>query len=427
MLNWKKEKLVDVADIKMSNVDKKTHKDEIPIQLCNYTDVYKNSYINRDKSLNFMFASCKQSEYDKFVLRKGQVAITKDSEKANDIGIPTYISESLDNVLLGYHLSLITPSEKKLDGKFLRYWLDTKQAKTYFENNASGSGQRYFLALDTVKDIPLFLPELTEQQKISNLLFNLDSKIELNDKINKELEAMAKTLYDYWFVQFDFPDENGKPYKSSGGKMVYNKELKREIPEGWEVKNLTDFYDFLEGPGITKEKYSENGHKFINIKCINNEDLEVSNASMIKDSYIEGYKHFLLKENDIVLSTSGTLGRSAIVRKAHLPLLLNTSVIRFRAKKENIFEYMYLYLKSEYFLNNLNKMATGSIQKNFGPTHLEQIVEVFPIEDVLNTFNKILKSIVKKLISNKEQNQELANLRDWLLPMLMNGQVRVKI
>ena len=165
MLNWKKEKLVDVADIKMSNVDKKTHEDETPIQLCNYTDVYKNSYISKDKSLKFMFASCKQNEYDKFVLKKGQVAITKDSEKANDIGIPTYISESLDNVLLGYHLSLITPFEKKLDGKFLRYWLDTKQAKTYFENNASGSGQRYFLALDTVKDIPLFLPELSEQKK----------------------------------------------------------------------------------------------------------------------------------------------------------------------------------------------------------------------------------------------------------------------
>ncbi len=116
MYDWQQLKLIDVADVKLSNVDKKTKLNEREIRLCNYTDVYKNSFINSDKAEDFMIASCNDNEYEKFILRKGQVAITKDSEKPNDIGIPTYIAEDFDDVVLGYHLSLITPDEDKLDG-----------------------------------------------------------------------------------------------------------------------------------------------------------------------------------------------------------------------------------------------------------------------------------------------------------------------
>src|SRR5690606_32833079 len=142
------------------------------------------------------------------------------------------------DVVLGYHLSLITPDNSQLSGRFLHYWLHTKQAKNYFENNAGGSGQRCTLPIGIIKAIPLNLPSLSTQEKIAKVLSDLDAKIELNNKINDNLEQLAKTIYDYWFVQFDFPDINGKPYKSSGGKMVYNEELKQEIPEGWKKGTL---------------------------------------------------------------------------------------------------------------------------------------------------------------------------------------------
>src|SRR5690554_722072 len=138
MSNWKPKKLGEVADIKLSNVDKKTNENEKTIRLCNYTDVYKHSFINSDKAKNFMIATCNDNEFEKFVLKKGQVAITKDSEKRDDIGISTFIAESFEDVVLGYHLSLITPFDNELDGRFLHYWFNTKQAKTYFENNAGG-------------------------------------------------------------------------------------------------------------------------------------------------------------------------------------------------------------------------------------------------------------------------------------------------
>jgi len=283
----------------------------------------------------------------------------------------------------------------------------------------------------------MFVPAIEErstQINIRKILERIDAKIELNNRINAELEAMAKTLYDYWFVQFDFPydfvqdkpDTNGKPYKSSGGKMVYNPILNREIPEWWCIRHIQDIYSYQEGPGITKDKYSSCGHRFINIKCIQDGDLNISEASMIDDKFILNYRHFLLKENDIVLSTSGTLGRLAIVRKAHLPLLLNTSVIRFTPKQTVFFEYLYLYLKSDFFVGNLNQLATGSIQKNFGPTHLEQISDIIPDKNTISLFHEKIKPVISLLLSNKSEIDNLKKLRDWLLPMLMNGQVTVK-
>jgi type I restriction enzyme S subunit len=265
MSKWRQVKLGDVADVKLSNVDKKTNPNERTIRLCNYTDVYRNSFINAEKASSFMVATCNEKEYEKFLLKKGQVAITKDSETSDDIGIPTYILEDFHDVVLGYHLSLLTPDENKLDGRFLHYFLCTKQSKTYFENNTGGSGQRYSLSLDCIKSIPLNLPDLPTQQKIAAVLSALDAKIELNQRINAELESMAKTLYDYWFVQFDFPNEKGKPYKSAGGKMVWNEELKREIPLGWDVTELGNYIKINRGISYKSSDLKDSGIPMVNL------------------------------------------------------------------------------------------------------------------------------------------------------------------
>lgn len=264
----------------------------------------------------------------------------------------------------------------------------------------------------------------------NKILIAINNKIKLNNKINKELEKLAKTLYEYWFVQFDFPDENNRPYKSSGGKMVYSDILKREIPLGWDIELINTRYNFLEGPGITKDKYVlEKGHKFLNIKCINDElgDFEIANASMIDYKYIEQYNHFLMKEKDICISTSGTLGRFGVIRKEHLPILLNTSIIRFRNIVNKIsYEYMYAYLRSDLFVAKLNTSASGSIQKNVGPTHLNEYFEVFPPKKIDDEFSNKLKPIINKTLELKSETQKLKELRDFLLPMLMNGQISIR-
>ena len=313
------------------------------------------------------------------------------------------------------------------DVHFVEYML--QNYKRILQYQSYGTSQEN-INLQTFEKVYFNIPTLSIQKSIAKILYSIDKKIELNNKINSKLESLVKTLYDYWFVQFDFPDEFGRPYKSSGGKMVYSDILKREIPLGWDIELINTRYNFLEGPGITKDKYvSEKGHKFLNIKCINDElgDFEIANASMIDYKYIEQYNHFLMKEKDICISTSGTLGRFGVIRKEHLPILLNTSIIRFRNIVNKIsYEYMYAYLRSDLFVAKLNTSASGSIQKNVGPTHLNEYFEVFPPKKIDDEFSNKLKPIINKTLELKSETQKLKELRDFLLPMLMNGQVTIQ-
>lgn len=195
-MELKKYKLADIAKIEISGVDKKTKEGEMPVRLCNFVDVYHNWAITKDKAEHFMLASAKQAEINKCSIAKGQVAITKDSETRDDIGIATYIADDFADVLLGYHCALITPNENILDGKYLNAFMHTSYIQKYFENNASGSGQRYTLSNDTISNIPILLPSLEEQQRIGAILSNIDRKIELNKAINDNLPMLDRSLIE---------------------------------------------------------------------------------------------------------------------------------------------------------------------------------------------------------------------------------------
>lgn len=169
-----KYKLGDIAKIEISGVDKKSVDGETPVRLCNFVDVYRNWAITQKLSENFMIASAKETEIAKCSIHKGQVAITKDSETRDDIGIPAYIADDFDNVLLGYHCALITPNDDVLDGKYLNAFMHTRYIQKYFENNASGSGQRYTLSNETIFQIPILLPSL-EVQKLLEICYPIST------------------------------------------------------------------------------------------------------------------------------------------------------------------------------------------------------------------------------------------------------------
>lgn len=418
MNSWKKILLYEVADVKLSNVDKTTNPDEIKVKLCNYTDVYKNAFINSKKAKNFMVATCSEKELDNFKLKKGQVAITKDSETRDDIGISTYISEDFDDVVLGYHTSLITPNESLLNGRFLYYWFNTRFAKKYFENNSGGSGQRYTLPLDIIKSIPLHLPDLKTQQKIAFFLFTLDSKIELNHSINTELDSMAKTLYDYWFVQFDFPNKKGKPYKSSKGKMIRNEELKREIPEGWDVGTLLDIAEYTNG--LPCQKYRPTTNEFLRVIKIKEMHEGFSSGTELVRPDIP--QKAIIENGDVLFSWSASLevqiwskGKGA----------LNQHIFKVTSDKyPKSFYYFQLvnYLQHFKMMAENRKTTMGHITQE----HLEQSRIVIPPDELTMKLEEIIAPMFEKMINNEIENQKLSELRDWLLPMLMNGQVKVK-
>jgi len=412
-------KLEDVADVKLSNVDKKVKTGEKEIRLCNYTDVYKNTYIDKNRAVNFMIASCNEKEFEKFLLKKGQVSITKDSEKANDIGVSTYIEEDFQDVVLGYHLALITPYKEKLDGKYLNYWFNTSQAKRYFENNVGGSGQRFTLPLDVILSTPLCLPNIEKQKKISSILFSLDKKIQLLHQINDNLAELAKTIYDYWFVQFDFPDENGKPYKTSGGKMVYNEVLKREIPEGWEVKKL----------GEVIEKISNNilPTEYQNLNYLPIDFLPKRQFYYDKYDLRENALSSLIKfdEDDILLGAMRVYFHR-VCNAIEDGISRNTIFVLRPFEKENK-NYCLFLLDEEKTIQFANDNSTGSsIPYAKWDNGLANYQLVLPKKNILSLFNLKINPIIKKLKINSKQIQHLRSLRDWLLPMLMNGQISVE-
>ena len=186
-MELKLSRLSDVARVEISSVDKKTNASEKSVILCNFTDVYHNWAITKDMAGSFMKASANDKEIEKFTLKKGQVAFTKDSETRDDIGIPTYIADNLQNVLLGYHCALITPDESKLSGKYLNAFMHSAYIQKYFELNATGSGMRYTLSLETIQSMPLLLPSLEEQKVIGELFSSIDRKISINRSINQNL------------------------------------------------------------------------------------------------------------------------------------------------------------------------------------------------------------------------------------------------
>ena len=192
-MKLKQYKLGDIAKIEISGVDKKTIEGETPVRLCNFVDVYYNWAITKEKAKSFMAASAKQTEIDKCSIGKGMVAITKDSETRDDIGVATYIADDFEDVLLGYHCALITPNPAVVDGKYLNAFMHTRYIQKYFENNASGSGQRYTLSNDTIGNIPVLIPSIEEQRTIGKVLADIDCKIELNKLINDNLPWLDRS------------------------------------------------------------------------------------------------------------------------------------------------------------------------------------------------------------------------------------------
>lgn len=188
-----KYKLGNIATVEISGVDKKSKEGELSIKLCNFTDVYYNWAITSEMEANFMEATARPNEIERFNLRRGQVALTKDSETRYDIGIATYIADNFDNVILGYHNALITPNPDKLNGKYLNALLHTDYARTYFANNASGSGQRYALSIDTLNVFPVLLPTLEEQERIGTIFSSIDRKIAINRALNDNLPILDRS------------------------------------------------------------------------------------------------------------------------------------------------------------------------------------------------------------------------------------------
>lgn len=415
-------KLSDVAKVDISSVDKKAKENETAVRLCNFTDVYHNWAITSDMASSFMEASANAKEIEKFTIKKGQVAFTKDSETRDDIGIPTYIADDFENVLLGYHCALVTPDETKLCGKYLNAFMHSNYIQKYFELNATGSGMRYTLSIDTLEGMPLLLPSLEEQKRIGEIFSALDKKIALNRAINQNLEALAKQLYDYWFVQFDFPDEEGKPYKSSGGKMVWNDKLKKEIPILWEVENLSSIA-IVNQRSITKK---DNITEIEYLDTSNLVENEISDIQIIHREDAPSRAQRRVQKNTILYSiVRPRLKHYGIVCNPSDNLIASTGFATIDSKDKQWAYYIYNTLTQKNITEYLGAIAdtAASSYPSITPSDIENINIIIPKEQIVIKYNNIVSYLYDLREKISKSNQSLTKQRDELLPLLMNGQV----
>lgn len=313
---------------------------------------------------------------------------------------------------------------EKADPDYVYYWLASPWIyKTIIARNTGSTVP--LINLGIIKSLPVSLPkDIVEQKKIASILANIDEKIALNNRINTELEAIAKTLYDYWFVQFDFPDANGKPYKTSGGKMEYNTTLKREIPAGWRASNILSLANLLGGgtPTKTKPEYWNGSIPFFtptdsdkNIYSLNTQDL-------ITDLGLKNSSTRLFEKNTIFITARGSVGRLALNA---VPMAMNQSCYALKAKQGVSFAFLYFLTKE--LINHLEVKATGSVFNSIISNDIEYTYLALPEDNgLIDKYAKKTELAFAKIELLTKENQHLIELRDWLLPLLMNGQVTVK-
>ena len=396
----------------------------------------------------------------KYVTPEKSKALKKANAKRGDIVIThrgtvgqiSYIPENskYDNYVISQSQFRVSLKRDLVDPIYFTYYFHTNEGQKRLLSFKSHVGVPALAQATTnfrLLEFPLI--SLAEQQKIAKVLSDLDAKIELNNKINSELEAMAKTLYDYWFVQFDFPaklpstslrltssdidavslSEVEVPYKSSGGKMVYNQELKREIPEGWEINSLSSLVDC--NKWTIKKNNSFTEINYLDTSSLTNNVIDGIQKITCETEKVPSRAQRVISKNDILYSTvRPNQCHFGIIKNPMPNMIASTGFAQLRSKSKFISnELIYTFLSSKIVTTRLQQIADTAVSAYPSISHYDilELKIALPQENrILLKTNSLLEDVYMKISLNQKENQQLTSLRDWLLPMLMNGQITVK-
>ena len=415
MSEWKRYKLGELLRVKHGWAFKGEFFSDTGVQsILTPGNFYESGGFKANPSKDRFYSGDYPKEY---LCSKGDLVVAMTEQAAGLLGSTAIVPED-NRYLHNQRIGLISCNES-LNKDFAYYLFMTQSVRQQISRSASGTKVKH-TSPEKIYDVQVDIPKIQTQKNIAIFLSILDKKIQINNQINQELEAMAKTLYDYWFVQFDFPDQNGKPYKSSGGKMVYNPELKREIPEGWGVDSLWNIANFYNGLAMQKYRPDTNEDDYLPVIKIRemmndfSKDTEKARLDIPTEAVVE--------RGDILFSWSATLeviiwGKERGASNQHIFKVTSDTY-----PKSFIYFELKSYLKVFKAIAELRKTTMGHITQD----HLKQAKIVVPPIEIISKLDAKLQPIMLKQQILENQNQELTQLRDWLLPMLMNGQVKVE-
>lgn len=377
-----------------------------------FSAVFNNYFLPHELTDRMDTSELEQAKYS---INPGDIFLTRTSEVVDELGMSSVALKRYPTATYSGFLKRLRPVKERVTyPKFMAFYLRSPLFRKTMTNNAvltlrASLNEEIFSYLD------LLLPDYDEQVKAGDLLFLLSQKIDCNNRINAELAAMAKTLYDYWFVQFDFPDTNGKPYKSSGGKMVYNATLKREIPAGWKDKQLCQIANITMGTSPTGDSLNDSG-----------DGVEFFQGSTDFGWQFPTVRKYttqparMAKRGDILLSVRAPVGDLNV---AHIDCCIGRGLAALNSKDgfDGFLFYVMQYFKMVFDRRNSEGTTFGSITKD----DLHSLPLAYPSTDLLKKYNDIVSEYNQMVFTRSIENQQLARLRDWLLPLLMNGQVTV--
>ena len=411
-MNFKKYKLGEILNVtrgaSLSGEFYTTEGEYIRLTCGNFD--YQNNCFKENKSKdNIYYVGDFKSE---FLMNKGDLITPLTEQAIGLLGSTAIIPES-GKYIQSQDIAKIVCRENLLDKNFAFYLISSTVVKQQLAAAAQQTKIRH-TSPDKIKNCIVWIPELTEQKRIGKLLRTLDYKIELNRAINQNLEAMAKQLYDYWFVQFDFPNEDGKPYKSSGGKMVWNDKLKRDIPEGWKVSMLANEVDLQYGFPFSTELFTEQETMVpvVRIRDILNNTISTYTTEEVEEKY-------LLKKQDLLIGMDGNFHINYWTdNKSYL----NQRSVRLRASKSSNVSIVQVKYDIQPYIKAKEARAKGSTVGHLSDKDMKELyVLVCPNKKTKEKFDSILSLI----ITNRNEIELLTKQRDELLPLLMNGQVSV--
>ena len=399
-IGWKglkREEYLDYGDYKIINAT--ALKD-------GYIDWTNCGYISKER----------YDESPEIMLQENDLLISKDGT----LGKIGYVKNKKTPCSVASGIFVIRNTAKdKVNFDYLYHLLTSHIFKDFINRNkAEGSTINHLYQRD-LENFEIELPSLDKQKEVAFILNSIDLKIQNNKKQIETLESLAKTIYDYWFVQFDFPNEDGKPYKSSGGKMVWNEELKREIPDGWKVGNLYSIADFINGLACQKFRAKDGEKNLPVIKIKEMHDGVMECTERVSENIPSKYKVF---DGDILFSWSATL---AVIFWFGESGGLNQHIFKVNPKlyfsKEYVYELLSSYIVNFIKIAEARKTTMGHITTD----HLEQSRIFLPPESIINIFTKRIQPIYLKIGLVKKESRKITKLRNEILPLLMNGQVSI--
>lgn len=368
-----------------------------------------------------------KQEQNIYSIKEGDILITRTSETIDELAMSCVAAKDYPSATYSGFTKRLRPKTEGITyHKYLAFYLRGKLFRKAVTNNAFMTLRASFNE-DIFSFLSLYLPEYKEQVKIGDMLYLMEQKIQLNKSICSELESMAKTLYDYWFVQFDFPDENGRPYRASGGEMVWNPQLKREIPKGWEAGTIGQIGSVISGgtPTTTREDYYCNhGIAWItpNDLSKNEDKMFISHGERdITQSGLDNSSAVLMPKHSVLLSTRAPIGYLAISSNE----ICTNQGFKSIVPNAGYHEYFIYYLIKRN-VPAIAQQGVGTTFKEVSKDTLSNFAVPLPPKSLVNNFAEKVTPLCEKRCILEEENHELKRVRDWLLPMLMNGQARVE-